>query len=126
MPGAAVRPAFGELQSGSTWTFCALCEMQFSGFRTPKHPEAVVLLCTQVWRILGGAAARRVRQSTEVCISDVIRNCGGTGGCAGATVELAMAYVVQNGLATESRRHTIVSSSIQPLEGLWDCLEFNI
>ncbi|CAE7727836.1 SAG39 [Symbiodinium sp. CCMP2592] len=31
------------------------------------------------------------------------RNCGGTGGCAGATVELAMAYVVQNGLATEAQ-----------------------
>lgn len=31
------------------------------------------------------------------------RNCGGTGGCAGATVELAMAYVVQNGLASEAQ-----------------------
>ncbi|CAJ1433323.1 unnamed protein product, partial [Effrenium voratum] len=28
------------------------------------------------------------------------RNCGGSGGCSGATVELAMAYTLKNGLAT--------------------------
>ena len=34
----------------------------------------------------------------------MLRNCGGSGGCSGATVELAMAYTLKNGLATDPRQ----------------------
>ncbi|CAJ1344795.1 unnamed protein product [Effrenium voratum] len=56
------------------------------------------------------------------------RNCGGSGGCSGATVELAMAYTLKNGLATEATvpyagtDGTCTSSSLLQFAGQEDVL----
>lgn len=48
-----------------------------------------------------GSNARRYSAQELVSCSENEHHCGGTGGCQGSTVELAMNYAMRNGIATE-------------------------
>jgi len=60
--------------------------------------------------ISGGAAARVSHIELVNCVQNP-KHCGGTGGCSGATAELAYEYAAKNGVAAENDKSYQVQSS---------------